>query len=183
MTLTLVTGNPGKLREYVALLPQSSDITFETYRLNLPEIQSLDLQAIVEDKLKRAYEILSRPVIVEDVSTGVDRKGGLPGPFFKFYEEVRGSRALLEEAGRVGEPVTITCTSGYYDGETLLFGSGVIHGTVCEPRGKNGFGFDPVVIPDGETRTFAEMSTEEKNAISHRSLAVTDLLKQIERII
>jgi len=49
-----------------------------------------------------------------------------------------------------------------------------------EPRGKNGFGFDPVVVPEGETRTMAEMSAEEKNALSHRGKAFRALLEQLQ---
>lgn len=178
-TITLVTGNQGKLHEYEALLPKETDITFVIHKLDLPEIQSLDLEAIVRDKLLRAFEILHTPVIVEDVSAGLDRLDGLPGPFFKFFEQKLGKHALLTLAKAPGEDVTILCTTGYYDGESMLFGVGEIHGVVVEPRGEGGFGFDPVVVPDGESRTMAEMSFEDKNQISHRSLAVTSLLRQL----
>src|SRR5438045_2313399 len=92
-TITLVTGNPGKLRELQALLP--TYFAFEAHALDLPEIQSLDPQEIVTDKLQRAYEVIKAPVIVEDVSAGVDELRGLPGPFFKFFEKALGKEALL----------------------------------------------------------------------------------------
>jgi inosine/xanthosine triphosphate pyrophosphatase family protein len=62
-------------------------LEFEMHALDLTEIQSLDSREIVEDKLKRAYELLKTPLIVEDVACGLDSLKGLPGPFFKFFEK------------------------------------------------------------------------------------------------
>lgn len=178
-TITLVTGNPGKLKEWQAILPKNSDIELVTHELDLPEIQSMNLQAIVEDKLRRAYDIIKVPVIVEDVAAGLDKLGGLPGPFFKFFEKELGPTALLQLAKASGEPLTIVCTIGYYDGTHFVYSKGDLRGTVAEPRGKNGFGFDAVVLPNGEDRTFAEMSLEEKNVISHRGQAIRQMLAKL----
>lgn len=178
-TITLVTGNPGKLKEWQALLPVDASITFTTHELDLPEIQSMDLQAIVEDKLKRAYQELQTPVIVEDVSAGLDDMGNLPGPFFKFFEKELGPTALLQLAKAPNQQATITCTIGYYDGDKTLYAQGKVKAMVVEPRGTNGFGFDSVLMPEGETRTFAEMTPAEKNAISHRGQAIKKLLAKL----
>ncbi len=69
----------------------------------------------------------------------------------------------------------------------MHFGEGIVNGTITAPRGQNGFGFDSVVIADGQTprageqpRTTAEMSDDEKNAISHRALAFKDLLGKMD---
>ncbi len=181
-TITLVTGNPNKLKEWEALLPKDSDIKFITHKLDLPEIQSLDLCAIVQDKLQRAYDILRVPVVVEDVSAGLDNLQGLPGPFFKFFEKTLGVTALLQLAKQPDEPVTITCTIGYFDGTNSLYSEGVLRGSIVEPRGSVGFGFDPVIVPSGETRTMAEMSLKEKNLISHRGQAVKDMLVKLAQL-
>lgn len=65
----------------------------------------------------------------------------------------------------------------------MLFGEGIVEGTITAPRGENGFGFDCVVVPDGQPggakRTVAEMSDDEKNAISHRAQAMRNLLSQL----
>jgi XTP/dITP diphosphohydrolase len=62
---------------------------------------------------------------------------------------------------------------------TLLHATGILEGTLTDaPRGKNGFGYDPIFVPKGESRTLAEMTETEKNAISHRALAVEALLKE-----
>ncbi len=178
-TITLVTGNPGKLKEWQAILPANSDIKFVMQELDLPEIQSMDLQAIVEDKLSRAYDVLKVPVVVDDVSIGLDGMANLPGPFFKFYEKALGPTALLQLAKKPGEAATIICTIGYYDGKQKIYAVGKVHVSVVEPMGGNGFGFDQVVVPEGQTRTFAEMSPAEKNAISHRQMAIKEMLSKL----
>ena len=177
--ITLVTGNPNKLKELKAIA--SDHIEIASREVDLVEIQSLDLHEIVEDKVKRAYDIIQGPVIVEDVSAGLDDLEDLPGPFYKFFREKLGDLILVQLSGIAkSNKLTIQCLAAYYDGENLLFGHGIIKGTAVEPRGENGFGFDPVVVPNGQDRTMAEMSAEEKNKISHRGKAFRDLLKQLE---
>lgn len=178
-TITIVTGNPGKVRELQAMADGRLDFTM--HPLSLPEIQSLDLEEVVEDKLKRAYEQLKTPVIVDDVSAGLDKFKGLPGTFIKFFNDTLGGDSLLQLAGQEGEKVTVSCIAAYYDGTTMIFGKGTIRGTVVAPRGSNGFGFDAVIVPDGELRTMAEMSEEEKMQVSHRGKAFRDLLTQLEQ--
>jgi non-canonical purine NTP pyrophosphatase (RdgB/HAM1 family) len=177
MPITLVTGNPDKLRELQAIAPANMDLVFQS--IDLVEIQSLDLHEIVEDKVKRAYVAVKGPVIVEDVSAGFDDLAGLPGPFYKFFRAELGDTILLKLAAIASDKVTIRCLAAYYDGQQLLFGEGVEKGTIVKPRGTNGFGFDPFIVPAGETRTLAEMSPEEKNAISHRGQALRNLLEQL----
>lgn len=175
---TIVTGNPGKLAEFKRLLP--SGLTFEAVAIDLPEIQSLDSEEIVADKARRAFEIVSKPLIVEDVTAGIDKLNGLPGPFIKFFEQSLGKDALFQLAGETA--ATITCTIGYFDGTTLLFAKGMVHGRVVSARGESGFGFDFVFMPEGQAKTFAEMEHSEKDALSHRALAVKDLLQQLEQL-
>ena len=67
------------------------------------------------------------------------------------------------------------------NGEVIETFEGVMEGTITDtPRGENGFGYDPIFVPAGETRTFAEMSSEEKNKISHRAKALKKALDFIE---
>lgn len=176
--ITIVTGNPDKVRELEAIA--KGQLHFVMHELDLPEVQSLDTHEIVEDKVRRAYDILKAPVIVEDVSAGLDHLQGLPGPFFKFFEKKLGKETFLKISTEPNPKVTISCLAAYFDGKIMLFGEGTIHGKVVKPRGENGFGFDFSVVPDGETRTMAEMSPEEKNAISHRGKAFRDLLTQLQ---
>lgn len=175
----MVTGNPGKLRELEAIVPDNLHIQMRP--LELDEIQSMDLNKIVRDKLQRAYDQLNAPVMVDDVSAGLDSLGGLPGPFFKFFEEEMGPATLLKLSGKPGAKATITCTAGYYDGSEFIICQGTTKATIVEPRGKNGFGFDQVVLVDGQQKTNAEMTADEKNQISHRRKAFDKLFAEIER--
>ena len=175
---TLVTGNPGKLAEFKRLLPK--EITFDHHELDLEEIQSLDNNEIVTAKVKAAYAVLHCPVIVEDVMAGLDELGGLPGPFIKFFEKQMGYDALYKLRGQTA--ATVVCTIGYYDGANLLLASGTVHGQTVAQRGEFGFGFDACFMPDGHTKTFAEMPPQEKDAVSHRSIAVADLMSQFKRL-
>jgi len=176
-TITLVTGNPGKLAEWQRLFP--ANFKLEAVDVDLDEIQSLDLEAIAINKVKLAYEQLGKPVLIEDVSAGLDNLGGLPGPFIKYFEKRLGLDALFTLADSEGDPATVICTVAYYDGKHLLTARGEVSGTVCPPRGDNGFGFDKVFVPTGSTKSFAEHQPEVKDTVSHRSIAVHALVEDL----
>lgn len=180
-TIVFVTGNTGKLKGLTALAPADVEIISE--KINLDEIQSLDVRKIVEHKLREAYRHIGKPVIVEDVGAGLASLNGLPGPFIKFFEQQLGRDALYQIQKAPNDTVTICCIAGFYDGRHMLFGEGKVQGRIMAPRGENGFGFDCVIVPDnqpnGQQRTFAEMTTQEKNAISHRGQAFRNLLAQL----
>lgn len=177
-TIVIVTGNPNKLKEIAAILPKK--LQYASQKLDLDEMQSLDLHAIVSHKLRQAYDLVQQPVVVEDVSAELAGLQGLPGPFVKFFVEKLGRGALYElSRGTGNDAVTIRCLAGYYDGNTMLFGEGIVRGHIVAPRGEHGFGFDSTVVPEGETRTVAEMPSQEKNRISHRARAMRDLLTKI----
>jgi non-canonical purine NTP pyrophosphatase (RdgB/HAM1 family) len=178
-TITLVTGSKGKLAEWQRLFP--SELKLESIDVDLDEIQSLDLRAIITDKAKRAHEKVGKPVIVDDISAGIDELNGLPGPFVKFFEKSLGRGALYKLANREAN-ATITAIAAYYDGAHMLIGVGEIHGKVVAPRGESGFGFDFSFVPEGYTQTFSEMGPAEKDKISHRRLAVEDLIAQLRQL-
>ena len=180
--ITLVTGNPNKLKEIKAIAAGRLDIS--SMAIDLPEIQSLDLQEIIDNKVKAAFAAVKAPVIVEDVSAGLDGLEGLPGPFYKFFRAKLGDRILVKLAESAkNDRITIKCMAAYYDGHKIIYGLGTIRGRVVEPRGNNGFGFDPLVIPDGYKRTMAEMSIEQKQTISHRGLAFKELFTKLESLL
>lgn len=177
MKLTFVTGNKGKLTEWKRLLP--ADIDIVAHDVDLPEIQSLDPEEIVADKAKRAYEILKTPVVVEDVFAGLEKLQWLPGPFIKFFIKELGEGALYELAGGEGEITRVGCTIAYFDGSQLITASGFNEGVIVSPRGENGFGFDKVFMTDGSTKTYSEMTPEEKDIVSHRSKAIKSFIKKM----
>jgi inosine triphosphate pyrophosphatase len=171
--ITLVTGNPHKLTELQKVFPPSLQLT--SRKLDLDEIQSLDLHEIVRHKLHQAYAHIKAPVIVEDVSAQLEKLNGLPGPFVKFFEQQLGKGALHTLAGE--GRITVVCAMGYYDGTTEHIVDGVLEGRVVAPRDGEGFGFDYVIIPDGYDKTMSELGLETKNRISHRSQAAAQLAR------
>jgi non-canonical purine NTP pyrophosphatase (RdgB/HAM1 family) len=179
MKIFLVTGNPNKVRELQALFP--AEIALSAKKLDVHEIQSLDLHEIIKHKLHEAYSIVNAPVLVEDVSAELEKLKGLPGPFIKFFEQRLG-KSVLFDLGSEGDKAKIICSMGYYDGKNEIFADGILHGTVTNPKGDFGWGFDYVFIPDGHDKTFAEMGVEAKNQISHRRLAALKLVEKLQKI-
>lgn len=166
----LVTSNVHKLKEWRRQLPSTFEI--ELVDIDLPEIQSMDSEEIVADKAKRAFEACGKPVVVEDVSAGLAKLKGLPGPFIKFFAKALGENALFALAGGENERATVSCAIAYYDGKELLTVRGDVDGTVTAPRGEGTFGFDKTFVPDGQALTYAQMTGEQKDSISHRSVAI-----------
>lgn len=176
---TLVTGNTHKLTEFKRLLP--ADYPFKHQALDLDEIQSFDPKVITADKARRAYALIKAPVVVEDVSAGLDGLNGLPGPFIKFFEIQLGESALFKLAG-TDTKATITCTIAYYDGKKMLLCQGIVGGSVVPTRQGSGYGFDSVFMPAGQSKTFSQMTPEAKDAISHRGKAVQNLLHLLQHL-
>lgn len=175
--LYLVTGNAHKLKEWQQIIPE--DIAMDIADVDLEEIQSDDAEEIVRDKARRAYEVVGKPVAVEDVSAGLEKLDGLPGPFIKFFNKRLGGDALYKLAGSQEARATVSASVAYYDGNEMIVVRADVPGKVVEPRTREGFGFDIVFVPDGETETFAEMGAEKKNRLSHRSQAIRMLLERL----
>ena len=156
---TFITGNQHKADYFSRQM--GMDIPHQ--KVELEELQSLDLHEIVAHKLKQAYQIVGSPVIVEDVSLGYNALNGLPGPFIRWFTEVAGPEAccwLLD--GYDDRSAVISCTFGYYDGQKMEFFDSAMHGTISKrPAGENGFGFDSFFVMEGRSETRAEMPQEE----------------------
>lgn len=175
----LVTGNPKKLKEWQAIVPDH--IQLDALDLDLVEIQSDDPEEIVVDKVKRAYEHVGKPVVVEDVSAGLEKLGGLPGPFVKYFMKQLGHDAFYKLAGGEGEKAMLSCAIAYYDGNEAITVKGDIHGTIVAPRGRDMPSFDMTFVPDGETETFAEMTPKKKNSLSHRNKAIHLFVEEMSK--
>ncbi|ESL11708.1 hypothetical protein TRSC58_00535 [Trypanosoma rangeli SC58] len=176
-SLTLVTGNDGKRKEVQACL--AGYVLVENVKLDLTEIQSNSVFEISRNKALRAYEIVKRPVLVEDTALCFDALGGLPGPYVKWFLEsmpLVGITKLLKgfDTRRAHALCVFTYCAGA--GAVLQF-EGRCDGTIVEsPRGEHGFGWDSIFEPDeGHGQTYAEMLVEEKNRISHRAKALVAL--------
>lgn len=172
--VTFITGNQNKA-DYLAKL---LEMPVEHQKVELDELQSLDLHEIVEHKVRQAYGVVKSPVLVEDVSLEFTALGKLPGPFIKFFVDDAGDEACCKMLdGFDDRTATIRCTFGYFDGVKVEFFDSVMGGRISiEPRGENGYGFDRIFINDGYDITRAEMTPEE-NEQTYR-----DLMKPIAKV-
>ncbi|HEY6930374.1 MAG TPA: non-canonical purine NTP pyrophosphatase [Thermoanaerobaculia bacterium] len=174
-----VTGRPEKAAEAGRLGYQ-----LESIPLDLAELQALDPGDVVEAKARAAYERLSRPVIVEDSGLEIHVWHRFPGALVKWLERSAGVEALARMLDPFGQrSATATCVVAYYDGADLISGRGEVTGSIAAaPRGSGGFGWDSVFVPEGNSRTFAEMSGEEKDRVSHRRRAWDSLASKLPEL-
>jgi non-canonical purine NTP pyrophosphatase (RdgB/HAM1 family) len=177
-----VTGNRHKLAEAERALGRA----LEAAPLDLPEIQSLDLVEVLRAKAAEAWRRLGLPLVVEESGLELAALGGFPGPLVKWMLEAVGAEGLARTALALGEPrVTAHCALLYKhgpgDGDEVV-AHGRIGGELVLPaRGTGGFGYDPVVVPDGAGgRTLAELAEdagEGKEAFSARGHAWRELVR------
>jgi XTP/dITP diphosphohydrolase len=174
----LVTGNRGKIAEARLAL----GLEIEAVEVDLPEIQSLDLFEILKQKAEVAWEIVRRPLVVEEAGLELVALNGFPGPLVKWMLEAVGAEGIAKTAHALGDPrAAARCALLYRDAARTVVAEGSTSGTLVLPgRGGHGFGWDPVFLPDGETRTFAELEGKEKNAVSHRGKAWRALLPKLQ---
>jgi XTP/dITP diphosphohydrolase len=173
----LVSGNRGKVAE--ARLIAGADLP--AAEMDLPEIQSLDMLEILRGKAAAAWEALRRPVMVEEASLELPALNGFPGPLVKWMLIATGADGIARVAEALGDSRALArCQLLYKDGDQEIVAEGVAEGTLLRPgRGTHGFGWDPVFLPDGETRTFAELDGLEKLAVSHRGKAWREMMRKL----
>lgn len=163
--LYFATGNKGKVEEAHHILEREIEIL----DIDLDEIQSLDLEKIVAHKVLQAYEKVKSPVFVDDVSLEFDVWRKFPGPFIKYLQTLGNDLILYMMKNEENRKIKVTSTIGYHDGKKIHYFTGTVEGIMAkEERGHNGWGFDPLFIPLGESQTLGEMSKEKKNSVSHR---------------
>ncbi len=177
LPFVLVTGNRGKIAE--ARLALGADL--EAVELDLPEIQSLDLIEILRGKADEAWRQIGRPLVIEDVSLELSAFNGFPGPLVKWMLQAVGAEGLARAAHTLGDAHALArCGLFYRDAEQAVAAEGLTEGELILPgRGAHGFGWDPVFLPRGETRTFAELTGKEKDAVSHRGKAWRELMRRL----
>ncbi|GMT37351.1 hypothetical protein PFISCL1PPCAC_28648, partial [Pristionchus fissidentatus] len=156
--------------------------------IDLDEFQG-EIEEIARRKCEAAAEKVDGFVMVEDTSLCFNALGGLPGPYIKWFLKVR----MLEKLGPSGlhqmlsgyedKGAQAVCAMAFTHGKGLSITviKGVCEGRIVSPRGPANFGWDPCFEPLDTGKTFAEMSSEEKNKISHRSKALAALREALEK--
>jgi XTP/dITP diphosphohydrolase len=171
--ITVVTGNAGKVKEIEAII----GAPVKTVVLDVKEVQSLSVNEVAGEKALAAYRKLGVPLIVDDTGLSIAELGGMPGALVTWFLETIGPDGILRLMRESEDrSASVSTCVAYCDGSGVQLFEGEIHGTIStESRGTNGFGYDSIFIPNGQSKTYAEMNTEEKNAESMRSIALSKL--------
>jgi inosine triphosphate pyrophosphatase len=166
--ITFVTGNAKKLAEVQRIV--GDDLPLVSQGLDLPELQG-EPEEVASVKAKEAFSRIGTPVLVEDTSLCFNAMQGLPGVYIKWFLDKLGHDGLNQMlVGFEDKTAYAQCIFAYCDesGETKVF-VGQTHGKIVPARGDNKFGWDPIFEPDESNGlTYAEMTMDAKNAISHR---------------
>lgn len=159
MNIVFVTGNEKKAKYFSELI----GLPIEHQKVGVHEIQSLDLNKIVEHKAKEAFEQIKRPVIVEDASVAIVSMGRLPGPLIKWFVDEIGLEKICRLADLDKNRSAIASdTFAYYDGKRLELFQGQLEGAIADtPKGDGGYDWDKIFIPQTSDQTLAEMNPQE----------------------
>ena len=184
--LLLATRNPNKTREFAQLLGGNFMVRDLTPESNVPEIvesgttfeENATLKALAVSKI-----FLNEIVVADDSGLEVEALGGAPGIFSARYagenaNDRRNVEKLLRELQDARDrSARFYCVIALAkNGQLMTTVAGEVAGTITKsPRGENGFGYDPIFVPNEFSKTFAELTSETKNKISHRAQAVAAL--------
>lgn len=180
-TLYFITSNKGK---FVEVQNKFSGINIEVVQKDLgyPEIQAVSLEDVVLYGLNDVRKRFDKPFIIEDAGLFIDSLNGFPGVYSSYVYRTIGCDGILKlmedfEKNSERRAVFRSVFAFSMPNEKPILFVGECPGFISKDiRGCYGFGYDPIFIPDGETRTFAEMSVEEKNCFSHRGRSVDKLI-------
>ncbi len=178
--ITLITGNLGKAQEFGRLFGQ--EISHQ--KLTLPEIQHTDVAIVAKAKAEAAYQQLKQPVFVDDTGLYIKAWGNLPGALVAWFLDNVGNEGIIRMLeGWDDRSAKVVTALGYCDRNGPLVFVGEVLGTIANaPTGENGFGYDPIFIPEGQSKTFAEMDGAEKDANSMRALAAQAMKNYLEEL-
>lgn len=170
-----ITGNSHKFSELADILPDLVRVD-----IDLPEVQAVDSRDVIAAKLSAARgQMPGKAILVEDTALHLSCMNGFPGALIKWLLASLGCDGIHNLCLRSGDDGAHARTVlGYLGAESNqpVFCEGTLDGKICSPRGKNGFGWDPVFTPDGFSKSLAEMYESELRPIKMRRRAAKRLL-------
>ncbi len=164
----LVTTNAEKVREAQAALPGWQ---IRQVDLDVPEIKTVSMKETIREKARAAFDMVKKPVLVEDTGFFLDAYPGFPGTYTKFCVTLIGLSGMLKLLKGRDRGCRFETWLGFFDGKKIKVFKGESRGTVAKAkRGKTALKlpYDLIFIPKGDTRTYAQMTPEEKAVFSHR---------------
>ncbi len=145
--------------------------------LAVKEIQSESIIEVAEDKAKKAFNAIEKPVIVEDDGLFIDELNGFPGIYASFVFKTIGNKGILNLLGcNRNRRAHFLSVFSFYDGKTIETFNGQTAGRITTEIIPKGWGFDPIFEPEKENKTYGELNILRKNEISHRSKAFRQFL-------
>lgn len=184
MLIYFATSNEGKVREFRAALEPLGHAV-DQLKMPYPEIQADTLEEVASFGARWLGGRLERNVVLEDSGLFIDGLGGFPGVYSAYVQKTLGNEGVLRlmqgRADRSALFRSVIAIAGP-ELEPALF-TGECRGSISDRvRGGGGFGYDPVFVPEGHARTFAEMTAQEKNSMSHRGRALAAFVTGIGRL-
>lgn len=190
MKILLATNNQNKINEIKSKLVDTEIEIFSPLELDIIDLEVIENADTLEGnallKAKAFYNESGMPSISDDTGLFVETLNGQPGVYSARYagENVTFEdncnkllNNLKDNVNRNAYFETVIC---YYDGNNTKYLSGKCYGKITkEYKGNNGFGYDPIFMPDGYELTFAELDKTVKNKISHRGIAIDNFIKFI----
>ncbi len=167
-----ISGNQDKIN----YLSKTVGMELDHQKINLDEIQSTDPKIIIEHKVRQAYSLIQKPVLVEDTSLTFTALGNLPGPFIKFFVDAENG---LENMCRMldgfdDRTAFGSVIYGYFDGTQPHFFEGRLDGVIAQhPQGDGGYGWDKIFIPNGYGGLSRAELTQEQDIDSYNKLRDT----------
>lgn len=181
-TIRFVTSNRGKFREAADILLHHGFAARRDSRA-LPEPQADSLEEVVRAKLTAASG-LPGIVLVEDSGLFLPALGGFPGVYSSYVYRTLGLDRVAQLLDGGSRSAAFRAVVGIRDGKRTWLAKGQVRGRLAtRPRGTAGFGYDPLFIPAGRDRTFAEMGTNLKSEISHRRKAFESAIPILRRLV
>ena len=193
LIVVAATGNPGKLREIGEITAEFGIKVISKKDAGAGDIEIEEIGSTFEEnsflKAHGVMEVAGADAIADDSGLAVDALNGAPGVYSARFagegasDEENNAKLLRllvdvpdeKRTARFVCVITLCRTDG-----TVITAKGECRGRILRaPRGRGGFGYDPLFVPDGYDRTFAELNEEQKNIISHRAIALLNLRKKI----
>lgn len=184
MSIIFVTSNENKFEE-AQKIAREYEVNIKHQNVSYEEIQADTLEEVVKPSTQQAYKIAGEPCFVEDAGLFINNLNGFPGPYSSYVFKTIGNDGILRLMSNVnGRGAEFRSAVGYCGSnlEPKVF-KGKINGKISEEkRGSEGFGYDPIFIPQGGSgETFAEMGIKAKNDFSHRAAAIEKFVKWYSR--
>jgi XTP/dITP diphosphohydrolase len=175
MRIRFLSGNEYKIREAIAIM-QLIGVEVVPLQIKIEELQTPDTEALVKDKVAKAFHLVGHPLFVEQTGLIIDRLNGFPGGLTQVFWDTLQADRVSELFGQGGDTgVTAKTLVGYCDGRRISLFQGEVRGCIApKPRGDRAFQWDCVFIPEGHAETYAEMG-DKKNLISMRRIALDAL--------